>query len=258
MDPLHVIVNADDLGMSAEVNAATFALIADGRLRSATIIANGPAFEAIVQPTRSFSTCSFGVHLNLTQFEPLTRGPARGLITNDAGVMSRGIEHASVNRRRLRAAYEEWCAQIERVASAGIPISHIDSHNHVHTRPALFPVLKAVQRRYGIRTVRLSKNLYAPDQSCSRALLVKKRVYNAALRALYPTRTTDAFTEFVTFTRLAASAIAGCRSVELMVHPGAAYAGPETELLRSDWLSGHGRPLHLINYHELSALPGSD
>jgi len=252
MAPLRVIVNADDLGMSAEVNAATFALMTEGRLRSATILANGPAFAAAVPQARSFPKCSFGVHLNLTQFDPLTAGPGTRLITNDAGVMSREIENAGPSRDRMRAAYEEWCAQIERVASAGIPISHIDSHNHVHTRPALFPVVKAVQRRYGIRKVRLSKNLYTADQPCANALMVKKRLYNAALRAIYRTHTTDAFTEFVTFARLSAPATADCASVEAMVHPGAPYAGPETELLRSDWLNNRDRPAMLINYYELT------
>jgi predicted glycoside hydrolase/deacetylase ChbG (UPF0249 family) len=258
MDPLHVIVNADDLGMSQDVNAAIFALMAQGRLRSATVLANGPAFEAAIQQARSFPTCSFGVHLNLTQFKPLSNGPVTRLLTNDEGVMSRNIENAGVNRRRLLAAYEEWCAQIERVASAGIPISHVDSHNHVHTTPALFPVLKAVQRRYGIRKVRVSKNLYTADQPCSAVLRMKKLVYNAALRSIYRTHTTDAFTEFVTFAQLSASATADCRSLEAMVHPGAAYAGPETQLLRSDWLKDRGRPTILINYHELTALRAED
>ena len=38
-----VIVNADDLGMSQEVNDATFELMSKGRISSATIMANAPA-----------------------------------------------------------------------------------------------------------------------------------------------------------------------------------------------------------------------
>ena len=254
MEALRVVVNADDLGISDEVNSAIFDLMAKRRLLSATVLANGPAFEVAAAQTKALPHCSFGVHLNLTQFEPLTNGEASRLLVNDDGVMSRMIEQTPVNRSRLRAMYDEWCAQIDRVAAAGIPISHVDSHNHVHTKPALFPVLKSLQRRYRIRQVRLSKNLYTADQPCSRALLLKKRLYNAALRSIYRTHTTDAFTEFETFTRLSPSATAECRTIELMVHPGASYAGLETNLLQSDWLNDPARPRILINYHQLMAL----
>jgi predicted glycoside hydrolase/deacetylase ChbG (UPF0249 family) len=252
MEPLQIIVNADDLGMNVEVNAAIFALMAEGRLPSATILANGPTFAEAAQHAASFPQCSFGVHLNLTEFEPLTAGSGARAITNHAGVMSREIERATLSRQLLRAMYDEWCAQIDRAASAGIRVSHVDSHHHVHTIPTAFPVLKAVQRRYGIRAVRLSKNLYAADQPCPRGLLFKKRVFNGALRSLYRTRTTDAFTEFLTFARLSPAATASCRSVEAMVHPGASYAGPEMDLLRSDWLAAGGRQRMLISYRELA------
>lgn len=254
MEPLQVVVNADDLGMSQEVNAAIFALMSELRLRSATVMANGPAFAAAAQQAKAFPNCSFGVHLNLTQYEPLTRGAGARAITNGSGVMSREIQHASVSRRLLQAMYDEWCAQIERVASSGIPISHLDSHHHVHTTmPVAFPVLKAVQRRYGIRAVRLSKNLYAADQACSRVLLLKKRLFNTAVRALYRTRVTDGFTELMTFARIPPAATASWRTVEAMVHPGASYAGPEMELLRSNWLDSAQRRLTLISYFEVTS-----
>lgn len=167
--------------------------------------------------------------------------------------MTRGI----VSLRRLgpgllQAAYAEWCAQVELLVSLGVEISHFDSHNHVHTQPQFFPVLKAVQRRYRVRRVRLSKNLYSADQPCSVALRWQKRAYNGALRAAYRTRTTDAFTELMTFERVwQSSNQPAIGDVELMVHPGAAYAGPETALLRSEWMTRLAHGAQLISYREL-------
>src|SRR5262245_18952752 len=215
MGGVSVIVNADDLAMSAKVNEATFDLLARRRISSATIMANAPAAREAARQAQKFPGCSFGVHLNLTQFEPLTGGPGARLLVDERGQMTRANETARPSLARLGAVYRELCAQIERVASLGVSISHIDSHNHVHTRPLVFPVLKEVQRRYQIRRVRLAKNFYLRDQGCAADLLRRKRAYNWALRSMYATQTTDAFTEFLTYCRADAARQRSIRLIEL-------------------------------------------
>ena len=246
-----VIVNADDLGISKEVNDATFELMSKGRISSATIMANGPAAREAARCVSNFPDCSFGVHLNLTQFEPLTGGPGARLLVGDGAQMSRAIEHARPSLERIRAAYREFCAQIERVASLGVRINHLDSHHHVHTRPLVFPALKEIQRRYGIRRVRLSKNFYSPDTPCPADARWKKRTYNWALKSIYPTRTTDAFTEFLTYYHADAARKRSIGRIELMVHPGASYAAEETAILESDWTACADSPVRLISYAQL-------
>ena len=246
-----VIVNADDLGMSREVNDATFDLIANGRISSATIMANAPATGEAARTASKFPRCSFGVHLNLTQFEPLTRGAGAVLLVDASGQMSRANETARANRARLRAIYQELCAQIERIRSLGVRISHLDSHHHVHTRPLCFAALKAVQRRYRITTVRLSKNFYLAERPCPPALAWKKRAFNWALRSVYRTQTTDAFTELGTYYRADAASRGSIQRIELMVHPGAAGAAEETAILESNWIVRADPAVRLISYAEL-------
>jgi predicted glycoside hydrolase/deacetylase ChbG (UPF0249 family) len=252
MAGLAVIVNADDLGMNHEVNDATFDLIAKGRISSATIMANAPAAREAARRASMFPKCSFGVHLNLTEFEPLAGGPGARLLVDERGQMSRAIETARLRLERLRAIYVELCAQIERVASLGVGISHIDSHHHVHTRPLVFPAVKAIQRRYGIRRVRLAKNFYSPDRPCPAGLVWKKRAYNWALQSMYATRTTDTFTEFLTYYHAEPARKRSLGRIELMVHPGASYAAEETTLLDTDWIARTELPLHLISYAQLT------
>jgi len=151
----------------------------------------------------------------------------------------------------LAAFYRELCAQVELLGSAGIEISHFDSHHHVHTQPQLLPVIKALQRRYRIRKVRISKNIYSPKQPVSPALARKKVAYNWALRNFYATRTTAGFTELLTYQAELDRGGQHCPSVELMVHPGAPYAEEEAGLLQSDWLHSSGLYAGLISYHEL-------
>lgn len=249
---MRIIVNADDLGMSPQVNAAVFELMSRGVVSSATLIANAPAVREAAAMLTRFPRCSFGAHLNLTQYAPLSRGSDADRLVDGNGQMTRGI--ASLRRvglGLLRAAYTEWCAQVELLLSLGVEISHFDSHNHVHTQPQFFPVLKAIQRRYGIRRVRLSKNLYSADQPCSRRLLWQKHAYNAALRSLYHTRTTGTFTELMTLHRVSEAGRLPGGDVEAMVHPGAPYAGPETALLQSDWLATVTHDGRLISYRDV-------
>ena len=247
-----MIINADDLGISEEVNEAIFGLLSERRLSSATVMANGPAVRHAAARLKRFPDCSFGVHLNLTQFTPVTGGASARVLVDERGEMSRAIGAAAPTPARLRAAYEEICAQIALLASLGQRITHVDSHHHVHTRPFLFPVLKAAQRRYQIRKVRIAKNLYAPDQPCSSPLRAKKRAYNWALRTVYRTRTTDLFTELLTFHRLRQSPDLARRSIEVMVHPGASDAREEMTLLRSDWPRELATVAQIIGYAQLA------
>jgi len=252
MSRLGVIVNADDLGISEAVNHATFELMAKGRISSATIMANGPAVQHAVRFARRFPACSFGVHLNLTQFEPLTGGSRARLLIDDCGQMSRANKRIKLTTERLRAMYEELCAQIDHLVALGVNVSHLDSHNHIHTRPTLFPALKNVQRRYGIRRVRLSKNFYSRDRPCAPGLQWKKDAFNWALKSIYRTRTTDVFTEFLTYWHADPVRRRSAGLIELMVHPGAASAREETTILEGDGLAGAGLHLPLIPYSRLS------
>lgn len=67
-----VIINADDLGISLRVNDSIFELMEYRRISSATLMATGPAFDDAVSRMPKFPHCSFGIHLNLTEFAPLS------------------------------------------------------------------------------------------------------------------------------------------------------------------------------------------
>jgi hypothetical protein len=112
-------------------------------------------------------------------------------------------------------------------------------------------VIKALQRRFGIRKVRISKNIYAAGQPVSPALTRRKHTFNWALRNLYSTCTTEGFTELLSYRAELSRGMVTCRSVELMVHPGASYAANEVQLLQSDWLAESGLAGRLINYNQL-------
>jgi predicted glycoside hydrolase/deacetylase ChbG (UPF0249 family) len=60
--------------------------------------------------------------------------------------------------RKLRLAEieSEWRAQIQEVRGAGIEVTHLDGHKHVHMLPPLFPIVLRLAREYSIPGVRLA------------------------------------------------------------------------------------------------------
>ena len=251
--PTLLIVNADDLGASVPVNEAIFDLLEAERLTSATILANGPAFTHACKYLPLFPRCSFGIHLNLTEFSPLTSDTNLRVILNTHGRFAgeSTLRKARITRSLAHAIYAEFSAQIDRLQSAGIQISHIDSHQHIHTMPQLFPVLKSLQRRYRLRKVRISRNIYLDDLRPSRLILLQKYAFNFTLRHLYRSWTTEGFTDFTTFWQYMKNGGLPQTSVEVMVHPGAVASQPETVLLRSSWKDDFASALTLISYNDL-------
>jgi chitin disaccharide deacetylase len=249
---VQIIINADDLGCTRTVNDAIFSLMDEGRLTSATIMANGPDFAYAANELKRFPHCSFGVHLNGSTFAPLTRSEALQPLLDERGHLSRKLFDARWTPALKQALQAELAAQVDHVRSAGVPISHFDSHEHIHNLPPLFTVFKALQAQFRIRRIRLSKNLYLTPPSP--VLLWKKRLFNTALRIVNSSRTTAAFTEFQTFYDLTQqSHTFDATTVELMCHPGTSNLDyrREEELLRTDWLSRVQPPARLINYNDL-------
>ena len=155
MTMMKVIVNADDPGMTEEVNQATFDLMSKRFVTSATVMANGPAVPNALEGSKRFPACSFGVHLNLTEFRPLSRHEGLEQLLSSDGQFNGVLERTPSTIAKVSAMFvamaNEWCWHIDVVRKAGIFISHLDSHQHVYTIPFVFPVLKYVQAKYEIR-----------------------------------------------------------------------------------------------------------
>jgi predicted glycoside hydrolase/deacetylase ChbG (UPF0249 family) len=249
--PIQVIVNADDLGLSQEVNDAVFTLMSEGRVTSATILANGPALADAARKLGSFPHCSFGAHLNLTELVPLAPSPELKPLLDARGQFSNTLRRARITSGLRRAVCAEWRAQVSKLRELGVPLSHLDSHHHAHTTPGLLPVLKRIQAEFGIRRVRRSKNLYANRRRPSWRLCLGKALWNLALRAWYPTRTTRIFTSLQDFLENDPQYLARYPSFELMVHPGATRFATESAALNTPWREQLGFATRLINYHSL-------
>jgi predicted glycoside hydrolase/deacetylase ChbG (UPF0249 family) len=252
---MKIIINSDDLGISSRVNEAILGLMDQRRVTSATLMANAPAAEDAVRQMGRYKNCSFGVHLNLTQFASLSGDPGLAplLDTNGAflGITQHGISSVPLTKELKQGIYVEWCAQIESAFAMGVPVSHIDSHHHVHTRVGMLGVLRRIQQRFGIRKVRLRRNLAGTSAPMRIARGVVNNAWNFALRNLVHATTTDGFLAFAPFHERLRAGMRFKGTIEVMCHPGAEKFAAETELLRGDWKEKFERQVELISYNDL-------
>jgi predicted glycoside hydrolase/deacetylase ChbG (UPF0249 family) len=235
---MQLILNADDLGASNPVNDEIFELMESGLLTSATIIANAPAFEAAVKQVQNFPNCSFGVHLNLTVFPPLSPSSRLEPILDENGHLSKKFLRQCFSPALTSAFLQELTFQVERTLDAGVPVSHFDSHQHIHTKPCMWPVLKRLQRRFRIRKVRSTINLLPPGQQMKPWRQLKKYLFDGFLRHIYSTKSPEGLGDFRDFyAALKQGNIPRFRSMELMIHPGTSSNRykDEVALLRSGW-----------------------
>ena len=250
---MKIIVNADDLGISESVDDAIFEAIQRGVVTSATLLANGPSLEKAARRTKAFPNCSFGVHLNLTEFKPLcadSRCSLGSILDEDECFNGNSIREVPITAGMLKAVFREWCHQIEFLIRLGVEPSHIDGHHHVHTIPQMLPVLVALRRRYGIRKVRISRNMYHNGEHPTRTLLAKKHAFNWTLQVV-GFKTTQIFTDLETFMNACANSAPRVITAELMTHPGSSPGSAEAALLKNHWFQTLPYKVELISYKNL-------
>lgn len=245
---MKVIINADDLGMDDLTNSEIFRLMSCNKITSSTMMANAPCIEEAVKQSKAYPQCSFGIHLNLTEFHPLTTEPGLDSLLDDNGCFKSQNENLKVTGITRKAIINELSTQISRLKSYGVNISHIDSHQHVHINPTMFPVIKYLQYKFNIKKIRLTR-LYPDNGAYNFKMLSKKKLYNFALRNLITSQTTDGFSSLNGFVRNPDLIQAQCNTFEIMVHPG--KNENEDKILNSSWEDTMPFTINHINYHSL-------
>jgi predicted glycoside hydrolase/deacetylase ChbG (UPF0249 family) len=155
-----LVVNADDFGMSEWINEGILESHLRGIVTSTTLLANGDAFEAAVAIAKTTPKLGVGVHLSLTQGRPVSDPYRIPSLTNRDGNLFRGpgglLRSAMAGKLRRDEIEREFDAQIEKVRAAGISISHLDSHKHVHMLPGIFPIVVRLAQSKGIASLRVA------------------------------------------------------------------------------------------------------
>jgi len=152
-----LIINADDFGLTQGVNRAIFELNAAAVLPSATLMATGGAFRDAVHGAFQQTTLGVGCHVVLLDGDPVlhpddlpTLAPSGRLRSS----LNTFVRDLFAGRIRAEEIEREAGAQIRKIQSAGLTVTHVDTHKHAHMFPrALEPLLRAA-RAGGIAAIR--------------------------------------------------------------------------------------------------------
>jgi predicted glycoside hydrolase/deacetylase ChbG (UPF0249 family) len=168
-----LVVNADDFGLSEGVNRGIIAAHLAGVVTSTSMLVNTPAWEDAAARARSNSRLGVGLHLNLTAGRPLTRAPS----LSDASGLFRPLAQLAARAwtGRIDAAdvAAECRAQLARLQQAGVVITHLDSHRHVHLLPGVWAPVAAAAREAAVSVVRVPLEPLGFTPGNWRALLKK-------------------------------------------------------------------------------------
>ena len=156
-----LIVNADDFGFTAGINRAIVEAHIHGIVTSSTLMANGKAFEDAVRLARSVPRLSVGCHVVLIDGEPVIDAKLLPSVTctcSSGGRFRDGLKsfaaRAFAGRLDAGEIEAEASAQIRKLQSAGIHVSHLDTHKHTHLFPAVLRPLLRAARACGVGAIR--------------------------------------------------------------------------------------------------------
>jgi hopanoid biosynthesis associated protein HpnK len=152
-----LIVNADDFGFTSGVNRAIVEAHAHGIVTSSTLMANGRSFADAVQLSNTVPNLNIGCHVVLIDGEPVLSAdqlPSLTTASNFRDGLKTFAARALAGRIDAAEITAEATAQIRKIQSAGIAVSHLDTHKHIHIFPKILrPILRAAAA-CGVRAIR--------------------------------------------------------------------------------------------------------
>lgn len=167
-----LIINADDFGMCHAINDAVIQALAQGLLRSTTLMTPCPWALHAMHLLAAHPEIRFGVHLTVIaewvdyRWGPLMPKAKVPSLLNKAGYFHTFAEMphflAQVNLDELEL---EFRAQIETVLAAGLTPTHLDWHAlRLSGHPAILELMQRLARDYGLALRVIGQNWIATVQ----------------------------------------------------------------------------------------------
>jgi predicted glycoside hydrolase/deacetylase ChbG (UPF0249 family) len=255
---MKLIINADDFGISENVNNTILMMHKRGIVKSTSIVAAGESFTHAVEIAGNNPNLGIGVHLCLDG--PFNIGQDYHSILNhntkqfyNSTEIVKRLKRFSIDASEV---FREYCLQIEKVSDHHIQISHLDSHHHMHVYlPFLKSMIKAA-KKFKIPYIRTQRVLLQEGQSfvnyiyrCCHQIYLKSRI--RTIDGLYEhhiNETSDYERNYNRIFRLLATENS---IIEIIIHPRD-MEDPETRFFSSKRLLDLFGKQNLINYHDLN------
>ncbi|AFZ67651.1 hypothetical protein Deipe_2162 [Deinococcus peraridilitoris DSM 19664] len=153
-----LFINADDFGMCHSVNEAIIRSLNDGIVKSCSVMVPCPWALHALEWLREAPHIPFGIHLTVISEQPSYRwGPIAcrsevpTLVDKDGYFYAESRIEEFLDQVNLTELEREFRLQIERVLSANLRPSHLDSHCGIHTRrEQIFKMTLDLAREYDV------------------------------------------------------------------------------------------------------------
>lgn len=238
-----LIVTADDYGLTDGTSRGIVHAHRHGIVTTASILAVGKAFELAASWAEAEPNLAVGAHLAMVGEDPPLLSAAEIPTLVDARgrfpVSWRGlVVRAMAGRVDPDEVHREFSAQIERIRGAGLEITHLDTHQHVHLWPAVAGVVVGLAGEHGIPAIRVPRSrsrlpVGIGVDTLSRRLRRRARTAGLVVTDDYAGLDDAGRMDRRTLARTIAAVGAGvARTVEINVHPG---EPGDPELERFEW-----------------------
>jgi chitin disaccharide deacetylase len=154
-----LIITADDFGASVPMNEAVEQGHRRGILSAASLMVGAPAVTDAVERARRLPSLGVGLHLTLVGGYPVL--PARQIpdLVGADGRFSRHIVRFGIALFFLRNIQRQIEAEIEaqfhRFRATGLPLDHVNGHQHFHMHPVVTRAIARIAPAFGSPPVRI-------------------------------------------------------------------------------------------------------
>jgi len=148
-----LIINADDLGLSKEVNSGILWGLGQGFVSDTSLLVKALYVDEAVAGLKALTIKHCGIHINLDE--------AFGWRPGGIELKGRPVLMSMLNDQGfLQDCTREAKDQIETFLSFGLVPTHADTHHHVHGFFTIFEMLVHLLKEYGIPALRFSRHGY--------------------------------------------------------------------------------------------------
>ncbi len=155
-----LVTVADDFGKTQAINCAVAEASDDGILTAASLMAGGEAFEDAVRIARERDGLSIGLHVTLCDGRAVLPHARIPDLISPEGFFEKNPVRAWLKYSRpafLSQVRMEIAAQMDRLEDAGIHVTHVDCHHHLHMHPFILEILCKEAAQRGIEWVRMPR-----------------------------------------------------------------------------------------------------
>lgn len=173
-----LIVTGDDFGLAVPVNEAIEEAHQRGILTTASLMVGADSAADAVERGRRLPLLKVGLHLVLVEGHPVLPPHEIPDLVDGRGEFSTNLLCAGINfffrpgvRRQLEA---EIRAQFQAFQDTGLPLDHVNAHNHMHLHPTVLGLVLKVGREFGLKAVRVPYEPLLPSWRASGGALLPR------------------------------------------------------------------------------------